>query len=305
MEGAAEPHWCWGTLGSQVVKIVVLGKSGQVATSLQSVQNDAIEVIALGRGELDLTNTADLFQPIAAHEPDAIINASAYTAVDQAETNQDAAFVLNKTAVKRLGEVASQLSIPIIHLSTDYVFNGSGIDAWTPDDLTDPLGTYGKSKLAGEMALAEVSSNYAILRTSWVFSATGSNFVKTMLRLGKDRDSLNVVSDQIGGPTSADDIAAASIQIAKALIANPDQKGIWHFSGLDDCNWADFATEIFRQAKIDCDVHAIPSSEYPTPAMRPLNSRLDCTTTEQDFGIKRPLWTDSLTAVLRDLGEVS
>jgi len=305
VEGAAEPQWCWGTSGSQVVKIVVLGKSGQVATSLQAIQSDSVEVVALGRGELDLTNADDLFQPIAAHEPDAIINASAYTAVDQAETDQDAAFALNKTAVKRLSEVASQLSIPIVHLSTDYVFNGDGDEAWKPNDPKGPLGVYGESKLAGEMALTEVSSNYAILRTSWVFSATGSNFVKTMLRLGKDRDSLNVVSDQIGGPTSADDIAAASIQIAKALIDNPDLKGIWHFSGRDDCSWADFATEIFRQAKIDCDVRAIPSSEYPTPAKRPLNSRLDCTTTEQDFGIKRPLWTDSLAAVLRDLGEVS
>ena len=287
------------------MKIVVLGKSGQVATSLRNLNDNDTTIIALGRDSLDLSIAPDVQSQIAELEPDALINAAAYTAVDQAESEPERARALNHFAVEKLAMVAQQLDIPIVHISTDYVFDGSGHAPWKPKDQTGPLGVYGQSKLAGETALTERAARYAILRTSWVFSAHGANFVKTMLRLGKERESVSIVGDQFGGPTCADDIASASVQIAKVLRTDPKLKGIWHYSGQQDCNWADFAKEIFLQAEIDCQVHSIASSEYPTAATRPLNSRLDCSTTERDFGIKRPFWKDSLNAVLAELGDVS
>ena len=285
------------------MKVVVLGKSGQVATALQRSSDPTIDIIALGRDELDLAGPADVRSAISLHSPDAIINAAAYTAVDQAETDVESAKALNVHAVRRLGQAADELNIPMIHISTDYVFDGSGERPWRPEDPTGPLGVYGQTKLAGERALAEVCTSYAILRTSWVYSPYGANFVKTMLRLGRDRTELNVVGDQIGGPTSAQDIANATLTIAKVLTEGPDTTGVWHFSGKGDCSWADFATEIFDQSNIDCVVHPIPSSEYPTPAKRPLNSRLNCTATLRDFGIDRPSWRQSLANVLKELGE--
>ena len=285
------------------MKVVVLGKSGQVATALQRSSDPTIDIIALGRDELDLAGPADVRSAISLHSPDAIINAAAYTAVDQAETDVESAKALNVHAVRRLGQAADELNIPMIHISTDYVFDGSGERPWRPEDPTGPLGVYGQTKLAGERALAEVCTSYAILRTSWVYSPYGANFVKTMLRLGRDRAELNIVGDQIGGPTSAQDIANATINMAKALMETPQKSGIWHYSGQDDCSWADFATEIFDQSNIDCVVHPIPSSEYPTPAKRPLNSRLNCTATLRDFGIDRPSWKQSLANVLKELGE--
>ena len=285
------------------MRIVVLGKSGQVAMALQRLSDPTIDILALGRTDLDLAKTEDIHSAISHHKPAAIINAAAYTAVDNAETDVESATALNEHAVRRLGQTADALEIPIVHISTDYVFDGTGESPWGPEDSTGPLGVYGQTKLAGERALAEVCRSFAILRTSWVYSPYGANFVKTMLRLGRDRSELNIVGDQVGGPTSAQDIANATLTMAKALIETPNKTGVWHFSGRDDCSWADFATEIFDQCNIGCTVHPIPSSEYPTPAKRPLNSRLDCATTLRDFGIDRPSWKQSLAIVLNELGE--
>jgi dTDP-4-dehydrorhamnose reductase len=195
--------------------------------------------------------------------------------------------------------------VPFLHVSTDYVFDGAGTRAWRPDDETAPLGAYGRSKLAGEIGVNAAGGKSVILRTSWVFSAHGSNFVKTMLRLSSSRDQLSVVSDQIGGPTAAQDIASALISMARALQAGSGRPGIYHFSGTPDVSWADFAREIFRQSGRSTKVLDIPSQAYPTPARRPNNSRLDCQTTEAVFGIQRPDWRASLTKVLRELGELA
>ena len=287
------------------MRIVVLGKSGQVAQSLQGLASKDHQIVSMGRDTLDLATSTNLIAPISAQKPDAIINAAAYTAVDQAETDVTSAMALNNHAVAKLGNVAEILDVPLVHISTDYVFEGCGDRPWAPDDVTQPLGAYGRSKLAGETALIEGASRFAILRTSWVFSAFGSNFVKSMIRLGKERDTLSIVNDQIGGPTAASDIASSCIAIAMKMLSDRSLKGVWHFAGRDDCSWADFATEIFALSGIDCAVTPIPSSEYPTPAQRPLNSRLDCTTTERDFGITRPYWRESLKSVLQDLGELS
>ena len=184
-------------------------------------------------------------------------------------------------------------------------FAGDGTAPWAPDDPVGPLGAYGRSKLKGEMAVRAAGCTHVILRTSWVVSAHGANFVKTMLKLGAERDALTIVADQIGGPTPARDIAAACHRIAHDLIADASKSGIYHLSGAPDTSWADFAREIFNQSKLACGVADIPTSDYPTPAVRPLNSRMDCTTLEQFFGIKRPDWRAGLADILRDLNNAA
>ena len=287
------------------MKIVVLGKSGQVAQALLRLATDELQVLAWGRAEADLLDAPALAAKIEQASPDAVINAAAYTAVDLAETEPEAADDLNHKAVAIIGQIAKLQNIPLVHISTDYVFEGTGTSPKSPDDPTGPISVYGRSKLAGEQALTKIGGRYAILRTSWVFSEDGNNFVKTMLRLGKEKDTLTIVADQIGGPTSAADIASACVTMAMTMASEPALSGIWHYSGTNDCSWSDFATEIFHQAGIECAVTPIPTSEYPTPAKRPLNSRLDCRKTFTDFGIERPQWKQSLAQVLRNLGELA
>lgn len=278
--------------------ILVFGKTGQVARELAKLP----ETLCLGRDAADLTDPMACADAIRVHKPAAVINAAAYTAVDAAETDEDQATLVNGTAPGAMAHVCVALGIPLVQISTDYVFAGNGETPWQPDDATAPLGAYGRSKLAGEVAVRNSGCTHAILRTSWVVSAHGANFVKTMLRLGAERDSLNVVADQIGGPTAAADIAAACHRIALQLTDAPDKTGTYHFSGAPDCSWADFARAIFDHAGLDCAAHDIPSSDYPTPAQRPLNSRMDCSTTYKTFGIERPQWQASLTQILKDLG---
>ena len=201
-----------------------------------------------------------------------------------------------------MAKACAELEIPLVHISTDYVFKGTGNTPFSPDDATEPQNAYGRSKLAGEIGICESEAVYAILRTSWVISAHGENFVKTMLRLSETRDALSVVADQIGGPTPARDIAAVCLQIAAQLAQEPSKSGTYHFSGTPDVSWAEFATEIFSQAGRYVAVTRIPTAEYPTPAKRPLNSRMDCSATEQVFGITRPNWRDGLKDILKDLG---
>ena len=277
--------------------ILVFGKTGQVASELAKF--DGIKT--LGRNQADLSDPAACADAITACAPAAVINAAAYTAVDAAEENEALASVINGDAPAAMARTCATLNIPFVTISTDYVFSGTGSAPWKPSDPVGPLGAYGRSKLAGERAVLDAGGSAAILRTSWVFSAHGANFVRTMLRLGAERDALNIVADQIGGPTAASDIAAACVTIARALIDTPRAPALYHYAGTPDVSWADFARTIFDMAGIDCAVTDIPSSAYPTPAMRPRNSRLDCRSLTRTFGIERPDWRVSLRAVLSEL----
>ena len=281
--------------------ILVFGKTGQVATELQRVSG----VMALGREDVDLSDPAACAAAIHEHTPKAVINAAAYTAVDRAEDEEHLATVINGDAPTAMAKACAELGIPLVHISTDYVFNGRGNTPYRPEDVTEPQNAYGRSKLVGETGIRESGVVYAILRTSWVVSAHGTNFVKTMLHLSETRDALTVVADQIGGPTPARDIAKACLQIVNQLIQDTTKSGTYHFSGTPDVSWAEFATEIFAQASRTVTVTPISTVEYPTPAKRPLNSRMDCHSTEQVFGIKRPNWQDGLKEILKDLEVIS
>ena len=281
--------------------IIVFGKTGQVATELQRLGG----VMALGREEVDLSHPQACAEAIRAHAPSAVINAAAYTAVDRAEEEEAMATVINGDAPAAMARACAELGIPLIHISTDYVFEGGGDRPWNPQDLTDPQNAYGRSKLVGEVGIRNSGVVHAILRTSWVVSAHGANFVKTMLRLSETRDGLSVVADQIGGPTPARDLAAASLQIAEQLIADLSKSGTYHFSGTPDVSWAEYARDIFAQRGKAMTVTPISTAEYPTPAKRPLNSRMDCRSTEQVFGIARPGWREGLSMILTELEGIS
>lgn len=283
------------------MSILVFGKTGQVATELQA----AAPVTALGRAEADLSDPAACAAAIHAHAPAMVINAAAYTAVDKAETEEALATTVNADAPEAMAQACADLGIPFVHISTDYVFAGGGTAPWSPDAPTAPVGAYGRSKLAGEERVRAAGGAHVILRTSWVVSAHGGNFVKTMLRLGAERDSLRVVDDQIGGPTAARAIAAACLSIAGQLRDDPSKSGTYHFSGAPDVSWADFAKAIFAQSGLACRVEPIPTTEYPTPAARPLNSRMECSTTQAVFGIARPDWHADLADILADLDKRS
>jgi dTDP-4-dehydrorhamnose reductase len=279
------------------MKLLVFGKTGQVARELQRLAPDATY---LGRDDADLLNPAACVAAIAATDADAVINAAAWTAVDKAETEEAAATLVNGEAPSAMARAAAAKGIPFLHISTDYVFDGTGSQPFTPDHPTGPLGAYGRSKLAGEIGVRAAGGNDLILRTSWVVSAHGANFVKTMLRLGAERASLNVVADQIGGPTPAAAIAQALLTAAKAM-TNGAQGGTHHFSGTPDTSWADFARAIMSHANLPCRITDITTSEYPTPARRPLNSRLDCRAFTAAFGIPRLDWREGLTAIVKEL----
>ncbi len=278
------------------MKILVFGRTGQVATELQRLA----EVTALGREMADLAQPEDCATAIRQNAPDLVINAAAYTAVDRAETEEELASVINGAAPGAMARACADLGIPFCHVSTDYVFDGGGVAPRRPTDPVAPCNAYGRSKLLGEEAVCAAGGQSAILRTSWVFSAHGSNFVKTMLRLSETRDTLNVVEDQIGGPTPAADIATALLTMGRAMVAG-HAGGLYHFSGAPDASWADFAREIFAQAGRATGVTGIPTSGFPTPAVRPQNSRLDCRTLEAEFGIGRPDWRVGLSRVLKEL----
>ena len=279
------------------MRVLVFGKTGQVAQELQRFEG----VVALGREDADLNDPAACAEIIARTDADVVINAAAYTAVDAAETDIDKAFMINAEAPDFMAEAAAKRALPFLHISTDYVFDGTGTVPWREDDPTGPLGVYGTSKLAGERGVRAAGGPHTILRTSWVVSAHGNNFVKTMLRLGAERDALNIVADQIGGPTCARDIAAALMEMAAQLRADPSKSSTYHFAGTPDVSWADFAHEIFQQSGITCDVTDIPSSAYPTPAKRPANSRLDCTKVDTIFNINRPDWRVGLADIVSEL----
>ncbi len=279
------------------MKLLVFGRTGQVATELQRLHPQAV---FLDRTAADLTKPETCADAIRNFRPDAVINAAAWTAVDNAETEEDAAALVNGAAPGAMARACADLGAPIVHISTDYVFDGSDTRPWKPDDPTAPLGAYGRTKLAGEQAVRASGAAHVILRTSWVFSAHGANFVKTMLRLGADRPALRVVADQIGGPTPATDIAATCLALARAL-RDGAKGGTHHYAGAPETNWAGFARETFAQAGMAVTVEDIPSDAYPTPARRPLNSRLDCSALAADFGISQPDWKAGLAQVISEL----
>lgn len=277
--------------------ILVFGQSGQVATELAKLTG----MTCFGRQHADLSDPNACANLIRAQAPIAVINAAAYTAVDRAESEENLAHTINAEAPAAMAHTCADLGIPFVHISTDYVFAGDGVASWQETDTVAPQNAYGRSKLAGEDAVRAASGVHAILRTSWVVSAYGNNFIKTMLRLGDERDSLSIVGDQIGGPTPAHDIAVACQRIAQTLLIEPNKAGTYHFSGGPDVSWADFAREIFTQSKLSCQVTDIPTSDYPTPAARTLNSRLDCTAVQKSFGIQRPDWKQGLADILTTL----
>lgn len=278
------------------MRILVFGKTGQVACELQR----QADVLALGRAEADLAQPEACAEALRASGADLVINAAAWTAVDKAEAEEAAATVVNGAAPAAMARAAAERGIPFLHISTDYVFSGAGTAPWSEADPVDPQNAYGRSKLAGEEGVRAAGGNSAILRTSWVFSAHGANFVKTMLRLGETRDALNVVEDQIGGPTPAADIAAALLRMGRAM-AQGQPGGTYHFGGVPQVSWAEFAREIFAQAGRSVTVRGIPTEAYPTPARRPLNSRMDCFALSRDFGIAAPDWKAGLAQVLKEL----
>lgn len=279
------------------MKILVFGKNGQIATELRR----QAEVVALDRVQAELTDPANCEAVIAATDADVIINAAAYTSVDGAEQENELANLINGEAPAAMACAAAIRNIPFLHISTDYVFDGSGLQPFDTDSRTGPLGAYGRSKLLGELGVSAAGGPHAILRTSWVFSPHGANFVKTMLRIGAQQDRLSIVADQIGGPTAAADIAAALLKMAKTLQYGEGRSGVYHFAGIPNISWAGFAREIFKQSCLEVEVVDISSSNYPTAAMRPYNSRLDCSSVLDTFEISRPDWRQSLAIVLNEL----
>jgi dTDP-4-dehydrorhamnose reductase len=284
------------------IRILVFGQTGQVARELARRCPAGVTARFLGRAEADLMDPAACAAAI--DDCDAVINAAAWTAVDKAEAEEAAATLVNGAAPMAMAERCAALGLPFLHISTDYVFDGGGDAPFHPDHPTAPLGAYGRSKLAGEQGVLAARGRALILRTSWVVSAHGANFVKTMLRLGRERDSLNVVADQIGGPTPAAAIADALYTAANAMTQGAPG-GVHHFAGSPDTSWAGFARLIMTRAGLACQINDIPSSAYPTPAKRPLNSRLDCTGFTAAFGLARPDWRAGLDDILQELSHAA
>lgn len=281
--------------------ILVFGRTGQVATEIARLAPDAL---CLGRDEADLADPDSCAAAIARHDPRAVINAAAYTAVDRAEDEEPLATRINAEAPASMARACAARGIALVQISTDYVLDGQGCAPHAPDAPVAPLNAYGRSKAAGEAAVRASGATHAILRTSWVFSAHGSNFLKTMLRLSETRAALSIVDDQIGGPTPAAAIAHACLTIAGRLAADPGKGGTYHFAGAPDVSWQGFAEAILAAAGRAVSVSGIPGSGYPTPAARPLNSRLDCRATEAAFGLVRPDWRAALPDILKELGAI-
>ena len=303
---------------TEAMKILVLGAAGQVGseidTALTNVSEDlkveCPKIINTTRTNCDVGDLSAIEAIIDVHQPDWVINATAYTAVDQAESEPDLAQLINAHAPRVLAESCSRVGARLLHISTDYVFSGAGDEPFTEESATQPLGVYGATKLAGEAAIKQALSAHIILRTSWVFGAQGKNFVKTMLKLSASRDEISVVADQFGAPTSARGIAEtiASIVFSMSDAMPEDNRwGIYHFSGHPFTTWAGFAETVFLQATekglIGNAPRVIPTTtaEYPTPAARPLNSRLDCSKIGAEFGISPDGWKVSLAVMLESL----
>lgn len=284
-----------------MAKFLITGAKGQVGHCLTEQLTGKAEILAVDRDELDITDQSAVKKIVKTFKPDVIINAAAHTAVDRAESEIELSETINVKGPQYLAEAANEIGAVILHISTDYVFEGTGSGEYKEDDQTNPQGVYGRTKLAGEIAVQQANPRSIILRTAWVFGEHGHNFVKTMLRLAKDRDSLGVVGDQFGGPTYADDIAKALIEIANQILAGKENTfGIYHFTGKPYVSWYEFAKAIFAEAELQNIleksplVNSIATSDYPTPAKRPANSRLDLTKIKQVFNIEPSDWQVAL-----------
>lgn len=284
-----------------MAKFLITGANGQVGYCLTQQLSGKAELLAVDRDELDITNRDAVFNTIRSFRPDVVINAAAHTAVDRAETEIELSEAINVKGPQYLAEASNEVGAVILHISTDYVFNGKGSHEYKESDETGPQGVYGKTKLAGEIAVQQANARSIILRTAWVFGEHGNNFVKTMIRLGKERETLGVVADQVGGPTYAGDIASALINIANQILqGKSDSFGIYHFTGKPYVNWYQFAEAIFAEAELQKIigkrplVNAISTSDYPTPAKRPANSRLDLTKIKQVYNIAPSNWQKAL-----------
>jgi dTDP-4-dehydrorhamnose reductase len=311
----------------QPKRILVTGKNGQLGQSLINIVSQRSSTIDhrlsfdfVGRDELDLANPESVERFFVDNRFDAIINCAAYTAVDKAESEPGLADQINHLAVKQLAEIAKQQDATLIHISTDYVFNGQNYKPYIESDETDPQSVYGTTKLKGEQAFLEVNPKGCIIRTSWVYSEYGNNFVKTMLRLGKEKDQLSIIFDQVGTPTYAGDLAEAILQIVSSeqLVVRSNDEGsslptthhslptkneVFHFSNEGVCSWYDFAKAIFGYAKIPCVVLPIETKNYPTPATRPHYSLLNKAKIKQAFNLSIPYWKDSLQTCIKRLQE--
>ncbi|MBD9427206.1 dTDP-4-dehydrorhamnose reductase [Pseudomonas sp. PDM15] len=285
------------------MKIVLCGKSGQISRELQlSLSKLCKQLICLDRSEMDFTQLESIRYQLSKHTPDLIINTVAHTAVDRAESEQDLVLAINAEAVGVIAEEANKLGAPLIHYSTDYVFDGEKTTPYTEEDEPNPLGVYARSKLAGELAIQAVTGEHLILRTSWVYSQQGHNFLLTMQRLLQEREELKVVDDQIGAPTWAGSIAQATAQMIQQWQAGSAKWGTYHLTAAGETSWFGFASAISEQLRLqgkEC-AHLLPiaSSEYPTPAKRPLNSRLDCSKLQADWHISMPDWKSALAECL-------
>lgn len=291
------------------MRILVCGAGGQVGHELVGrAKQYGLEALGMTRDQLDITDAEQVADLVNQVKPGVIINAAAYTHVDNAETHGAEAYAVNRDGAARLAEAAQQASIPLLHISTDYVFSGEARTPYSESDEVAPTGAYGASKLAGEAAIQRAMDQHLILRTSWVYGTHGHNFVKTMLRLGAQRDSLSVVADQFGCPTQAGSIADVLLQLAQRY----EQQGalawgLYHYTGRSPCTWFDFAVEVFRQAEVkgmlakQPQVSPITTAQYPTPARRPAWSVLDCSKFETTFGIDTLDWHEELSVVLDEL----
>ena len=290
------------------MRLAVTGIHGQLVSSLvERGGASGVDIITVGRPELDLARPETAFDALRETGCDAIVSAAAYTAVDKAESEPELALTINGAGAGALAAAADALGVPILHFSTDYVFDGTSAEAYQESDPVSPAGSYGRSKLAGEQAVAEACVNHVILRTAWVYSPFGANFVKTMLRLAADRESIPVVADQRGNPSNALDLADATLQIARNLIEKPDRmlRGVFHLTAQGDASWAEFAAEICVQSALvngpSAQVVPISTDKYPTLARRPANSMLDCTLLAQRHGVTLPHWRESLPSVIARL----
>ncbi len=283
-------------------QILVTGKNGQLGWELMQLaaEYSQYDFIFPDKTELDLSNPASIKEAVQKYQPDYFINCGAYTAVDKAESEQDLAYQVNAMAPGIITEACNKIGAVLITISTDYVFNGKGTKPYTPDEATDPVNYYGYSKQVGEQLALVNNASTIVIRTSWVYSTHGNNFVKTMLRLMKERDSLNVVADQVGSPTYAYDLATAILKIIAEVESGNKHFGIFHYSNEGVTNWCDFAKAIQSAAKLSCTINGITTAEYPTPAKRPAYSVMDTSSLTTAYGIVMRNWK---TALLECLGK--
>lgn len=286
-----------------MLNILVTGSKGQLGSEIQELSSKYdYNFFFTDKDTLDITNLHTVSEFIKTNNINVIINCAAYTAVDKAESNEESANTINNTAVKHLAQIAKEYDIKLIHISTDYVFDGTNYMPYTEEDKTNPNSIYGKTKLAGEIALQEINpKNSIIIRTSWVYSSFGANFVKTMLRLGKEKEQLGVIYDQVGTPTYAHDLAKVILDILPNI--TNEKVEIYNYSNEGVLSWYDFAKEIMRMAKLDCKIDPIETKDYPTPAKRPHYSLLNKSKIKNEFNITVPYWKNSLDECLQKMGE--